>query len=117
MVDRSVDDRDEQQLVRDVVGGPVGLRQRPAAVVVVVGEEERRRRRRRREEGWWGGEDEGGGGERAEEGEGGDGAWVPVDQGQVPAEEVRWQEARRPAAGLGDRRLLIVDTTTSYRRS
>jgi hypothetical protein len=61
----------------------VGLRRRP--------EPEGAPRRRR------GGEDQGGRGHRHEEGERGHVAGVPVDQGQVPAEERRRQQE---AAGL-----------------
>jgi hypothetical protein len=76
------------------VGGPVGQRRRPEP----AGGWRRRRQAGR------GGEDQGGGGERAEEGEGGHGAGVPVDQGQVPAEE------RRQEAGLRRGRRVLTLT-------
>jgi hypothetical protein len=73
----------------------VGLRRRPEP----EGAARRRRGRRRR-----GGEDQGGRGHRHEEGERGHVAGVPVDQGQVPAEERRREQ--QEAAGLRGPRVL-----------
>lgn len=71
----------EKQLLRDVVGGPVGLqRSRPAA----WGEKEEEEQQRRRGVDERRGEDKGGGFRRAQEGQGRIKHRVPVDQRQVP---------------------------------